>query len=72
MRRDWGQRHSSLRLPPGRPLPRPAAPHRRAEPVLQQQVEAAQVAAAELGSLAGARLSVGDGSHRVDDICGRG
>lgn len=39
--------------------------------MLQQQVEAAQVAAAELGSLAGAGLSVGDGSHRVDDICGR-
>lgn len=39
--------------------------------MFQQQVEAAQVAAAELGGLAGAGLSVGDGPHRVDDICRR-
>lgn len=65
---------SSLRAvnPGSRPLsPRPRLSHRRAEPVLQQQVEAAQVAAAELGSLAGAGLSVGNGPHRMDDICRR-
>lgn len=55
--------------PPARWSPRP--PHHRAELVFQQQVEAAQVAAAELGGLAGAGLSVGDGPHRVDDICRR-
>lgn len=66
--------HLSPRLLPrgGRPGPRPPRPpHHRAELVFQQQVEAAQVAAAELGGLAGAGLSVGDGPHRVDDICRR-
>lgn len=75
VRGNWGQGHSppasgGAFLPQFQPTParRAAPPHRGAEPVLQQQVEAAQVAAAELGSLAGAGLSMRDGSHRVDDI----
>lgn len=80
--RELGTASLSARLRGGLPPPVPAhphphphpvrcPPHRGAEPMLQQQVEAAQVAAAELGSLAGAGLSVRDGSHRVDDIYGR-
>lgn len=49
------------------PLPLVDSYH-RAQPVLQQQVQAAQVAAAEFSRLAGSGLAHGDGPHRVDDI----
>lgn len=49
------------------PLP-PVDSYHRAQPVLQQQVQAAQVAAAELSRLAGSGLAHSDGPHRVDDI----